>query len=98
MIPTNASILTQSNIFTQVSHRVDAYVVPDPFIVSGTDTKVLALRFVNETIEKVEYILVDNKTDPLATELVISLLKSKPQFILITTRDDDTIRLYWHRP
>jgi uncharacterized membrane protein len=98
MIPTNASILTQSNIFTQVSHRVDAYVVPDPFIASGSATKVLALRFVNETIEKVEYILVDNKTDPLATELVISLLKSKPQFILITTRDDDTIRLYWHRP
>jgi uncharacterized membrane protein len=98
MIPPNASILTQNNIFTQVSQRVDAYVVPNPYIIAGSDTKILAIRFVNETIEQVEYILLDNKTDPMATQLVISLLESKPQlnFILIATRDNDTIRLYWN--
>lgn len=98
MISPNASILTQNNVFPQVSHRVNAYVVPDPFIAAGTDAKILALRFVNETIEKVEYILVDGKTDPTATQLVISLLESRPQFTLITTRDNGAIRLYWRRP
>jgi uncharacterized membrane protein len=98
MIPPNASILTQNNIFTQVSDRVDAYAVPDPFITAGSGTKTLALTFVNETIENVEYVLVDNKTDSMATQLVISFLQSKPQlnFILIATRDNDTIRLYWN--
>ena len=98
MIPPNASILTQNNLFPQVSHRVSAYVVPDPFIAAGTDSKILALNFVNETIEKVEYILVDGKTDPTATQLVISLLETRSQFTLITTRDNDAIRLYWRRP
>jgi uncharacterized membrane protein len=99
MIPANASILTQNNIFPQVSQRVDAYVVPDPYITAGSDSKILALRFVNETIEHVDYILLDNKTDPVATSLVVSLLESKPQFtfVLIATRDNDTIRLYWNR-
>jgi uncharacterized membrane protein len=96
MIPSNASILTQDNIFTQVSHRVDAYVVPDLFI--GSSVNDLALSFVNETMDKVEFILVDNETDPLATTIVLSFLEIKPQFILIAARDDGTILLYWHRP
>lgn len=98
MIPANASILTQDNIFTQVSQRVETYVVPDRFIIAGSDSKILALRFVNETIEHVDYILLDNKTDPMATQLVISVLESKPQFsfVLVETRDNETIRLYWN--
>ena len=96
MIPANASILTQDNIFPQVSQRVEAYVVPNRFITAGSDAKTLALNFVNETIEHVEYILLDNKTDPMATQLVISSMESKPQFnfILTVTRDKGTIRLY----
>lgn len=96
MIPSNASILTQDNIFTQVSHRVDAYVVPDRFIGSGINN--LTVDFVNETMNKVEYILVDNKTDSLATTLVLSLLETKPQFTLIAVRDSGTILLYWRKP
>ncbi len=96
MISANASILTTNNIFPQVSQRVEAYVVPDPYITAGSDSKILALRFVNETIEHVDYILLDNKTDPVATQLVISLLESKSQFnfVLMATRDNGTIRLY----
>jgi uncharacterized membrane protein len=96
MVPTNASILTQDNVFTQVSHRVDAYVVPIWFLRSTI--RDLAVDFVNQTMDKVEYILVDNKTDQVATTLVLSLLATKPDFVLIMTRDNDTIRLYWRKP
>lgn len=95
-VPANASIMTQDNLFTQVSHRVNAYVVPDRFLGSGIND--LAVEFVNETLDKVEYVLIDNKTDPLATTLILSLLEAKPEFLLIITRDNSTIRLYWRKP
>jgi hypothetical protein len=49
-------------------------------------------------LDKVEWVLVDNKTDPIATALVLSLLETKPQFTLIASRDDGTILLYWRKP
>ena len=92
LVPPNASILTQNNIFPYVSHRVDAYVVPVIFLGSGIRN--LAIDFVNKTIDKVEYILVDNKTDSVSTELVLSMLDVKPDFNLLASRDDNTILLY----
>jgi uncharacterized membrane protein len=94
LVPSNASILTQDNLFPYVSHRVDAYVVPDLFLKSSIRN--LTIDFVNQTIDKVEYILLDNKTDPTATELVLSILEVKPDFNLLSSRDDNTILLY-HR-
>jgi uncharacterized membrane protein len=96
LVPPNASILTQDNIFPYVSHRVDAYVVPVLFLNSGIHN--ITVAFVNQTIDKVEYILVDNKTDPLATELILSMLAVKNNFNLLSSRDDDTILLYHRKP
>ncbi len=97
MIPPNASILTQDNIFTQVSNRIDAYVVPWRFLQSSI--RELAMAFVNETLDyKVEYVLVDNKTDPASASLVVSLLETRPQFQLVATRDNETIFLYQRKP
>jgi uncharacterized membrane protein len=92
MVPSNASILTQDNIFPQVSHRVDAYVVPNRFLDSGI--RDLAIRFVYQTMDKVEYILLDSKTDPIATSLVLSLLRIKREFTLTASIDNGTILLY----
>jgi uncharacterized membrane protein len=64
-VPKDASILTQDNIFPHVSHRVDAYVIPDRWIHSG-DIREIAVEFVNQTMDHVEYVLVDSKTDHLA--------------------------------
>jgi uncharacterized membrane protein len=96
LVPSNASILTQDNLFPYISHRVDAYVVPVIFLSSGIGN--LTKDFVNQTIDKVEYILLDNKTDPTSTELVLSILKVKPDFNLVTSRDDNTILLYRRKP
>lgn len=96
MIPQNASILTQDNIFPQVSHRVDAYVVPNRFL--NSSIRNLVIDFLNQTLDNVEYVLLDNKTDPIATEFILSLLVTKPQFTLRTSRDDGTILLYKRQP
>jgi uncharacterized membrane protein len=91
-IPPTASVLTQDNIFPQVSHRLEAYVVPNRFL--ETSIRELAIDFVNKTIDRVEYIIVDNKTDPIATSLILSLLKTRSYFTLIASEDEGTILLY----
>jgi uncharacterized membrane protein len=96
LVPSNASILTQDNLFPYVSHRVDAYVVPVIFL--NSHIRSLTIDFVNQTIDRVEYILLDKKTDPTATELVLSILKVKPDFTLLASGDDNTILLYRRKP
>ena len=95
-LPSNASILTQDNIFPHVSHRTNAYVVPGIWINSSIHD--IIIDFVNQTMDEVEYVLVDDKTDPPVTKLVLSLLENKPQFSLITSKDNGTILLYRHPP
>jgi uncharacterized membrane protein len=92
LVPANASILTQDSLFPQVSDRIDAYVVADRFL--STSIRQLAISFVNQTLEKVQYVLLDNQTDPVATALVLSLLQSQPQFKLLVALDNDSILLY----
>ncbi len=91
-IPPNASILTQDNIFTHVSHRLEAYVVPKRFL--STSIRDLVIDFVNQTIGRVEYVLLDNRTDPVSASLVVSLLNAKQEFILAVSEDNSTILLY----
>jgi len=91
-IPNDAAILTQDNIFPHVSHRLNAYVVPNRFL--NTSIHELAINFVNETLSNVEYVLLDNKTDPIATSFVMWMLQTKPEFTLIKSEDNNTIYLY----
>ncbi|MEM2146882.1 MAG: DUF2079 domain-containing protein, partial [Candidatus Jordarchaeaceae archaeon] len=91
-IPENTSILTQDNIFPHVSHRVNAYVVPRPHLSTGL--RGIVIDFVNQTIDQVEYILLDGKTDSLSFSLVISLLETKQNFVLVFSGDNNTILLY----
>jgi len=92
MVPPNASILTVDHVFPQVSNRIDAYVVPVIWLNSTISN--IIVNFVNQTIDKVQYVLLDNKTDALSTKLVLSMLKVKPDFNLLASRDDNTILLY----
>lgn len=91
-IPENASILTQDNIFPHVSHRVNAYVVPRPHL--STSIRNLVIDFVNQTIDQVDYILLDSRTDPLSSFLVTSLLETKKDFVLVFAGDNNTVLLY----
>jgi uncharacterized membrane protein len=92
MVPSNASILTVDHIFPQVSNRIDAYVVPVIWL--NTTIQSIIIDSVNQTANKVDYILLDNHTDPVATSLVLLLLETKPQFTPIESRDNGEILLF----
>ncbi|MCP8320574.1 MAG: DUF2079 domain-containing protein [archaeon] len=61
LVPNNASIFTQNNIFPHVSGRFEAYTIPSP-IWEGFTSK--ATEMLNTTLEKKpEYILIDLKAN-----------------------------------
>jgi uncharacterized membrane protein len=95
-VPLNASILTQDNLFPHVSHRINAYVFLTRWINSNIND--LVIEFVNQTMDTVDYVLVDSKTDPIATGLILSLLETKPQFKLLTSKDNGKILLFRRQP
>ncbi len=92
LIPQDASILTQDNLFPHVSHRVNAYVVPSRFF--HTNIRNIVVDFLNQTIDRVDYILLDRETDPFAANLTLSFLNTKQQFSLVACKDRETIYLY----
>lgn len=91
-IPTDASILTQNNIFPHVANRIQAYVIPSIHL--STSLSEVAISFTNQTVDTIEYILIDNATDELSASFVLSLLESKSEFFLKETRDNGQILLY----
>ena len=68
LVPKDASVLTQSNIFPLLSSRHDAYVFPSSclYILNHTFNETL-----QNLINKVDYILLDIKSDPIATILTL---------------------------
>jgi uncharacterized membrane protein len=94
-IPANASILTQNNIFPHVANRIEAYVIPSIHLSTGSSE--LAISFANQTLDTVEYILIDNATDEVSTSFALSLLENRSDFYLKEAQDNDTIFLYQRR-
>ena len=85
LVPPNASVLTQNNIFPHFSGRLNAYVFPLPHAVdyAPEDMEV----YVDQLISKSEYVLVDLKTDVYeASELMFSRMW-KMDFRLFAAED-----------
>ncbi|MGQ9460016.1 MAG: DUF2079 domain-containing protein [Candidatus Bathyarchaeaceae archaeon] len=61
LVPPNASVLTQNNIFPHFSSRLNAYVVPLPHAVDYAPEEMKV--YVDQLLNKSEYVLVDLKTD-----------------------------------
>jgi hypothetical protein len=77
-LPSSSSVLTQDNIFPHVSHNVDSYVVPTIYL--GTSLRNLTIDFVNQTLSKVDYVLVDVKSDPFTCSVVFPLMEANRGF------------------
>jgi uncharacterized membrane protein len=61
LIPSNASILAQDNIFPHVSGRFEAYTIPSP---TWEGFSLIAIETLNNTLaKKPEYIIIDLKAD-----------------------------------
>jgi uncharacterized membrane protein len=83
-IPGNASVLTDNELFPQVSSRSNAYVIPtipSMWNVNASEVE----NFTNAILEKVDYLIVDTKTDPLASSVVFSLMNENSTFNVLAS-------------
>lgn len=69
MVPQNASILTQNNIFPHFSNRENAYVYPVALILDRAPPDPMG-EYLNNTVQKADFILVDTITDPSSTAII----------------------------
>lgn len=85
-IPGNASVLADNALFPQVSSRSNAYVIPTiPPI--WNDHVAEGRNFTNAILEKVDYLIVDTKTDPFASSVVFSLMNDNSAFNVLASAD-----------
>ena len=85
-IPPNASVITDNALFPHVSSRSNAYVVPTiPPLWNNHETE--GRNFTEAILGKVDYVIVDTKTDPLASSVVFSLIKENSIFKLFASAD-----------
>jgi uncharacterized membrane protein len=85
-IPGNASVLTDNALFPQVSSRNNAYVIPTiPPI--WNDHVAEGENFTNALLDQVDYLIVDTKTDPLASSVVFSLMNENSTFNVLASAD-----------
>jgi uncharacterized membrane protein len=77
LIPNNASILTQNNIFAHLSQRGNAYAIPFSSTFPNPDDFYPTL---DSYIRSVSYILIDGATDPLSASLILSVGAVKSDF------------------
>jgi uncharacterized membrane protein len=85
-LPSNASVATHNNLFPQVSSRIDAYALPtiDPlWSVNPGESK----RFIDDILGRVDYVLLDIKSDPFASGVVFSLLEKNHGFRVLVSAD-----------
>jgi uncharacterized membrane protein len=78
MIPQNASVLTQNNIFPHVSGRANAYTIPSP------NWSKEYQRIANETLQnlrkiEIDYVLIDLKSEPYSASSGMLILN---EFVL----------------
>lgn len=85
-IPPNASVMTDNALFPHVSSRSNAYVIPTIPPV-WTDHVAEGKNFTNAILEEVEYLIVDTKTDPLASSVVFSLMEKNSTFKVLASAD-----------
>lgn len=81
IIPQNASILTQNNLFPQFSNRINAYVVP--VVQTTSDSESGAIKsYILQELNESDYVLLDSiglGTDPW-TNFVLNLLNNSSDF------------------
>jgi len=83
LIPSNASILTQNDIFPHISGRRNAYVFPFSSTFENPTDFIPTLR---TYISEVEYILIDWSSDPI-TSIFLFELNVTEQFGLLAEAD-----------
>jgi uncharacterized membrane protein len=71
LVPQDASILTQNNIFPHFSNRVNAFAYPVEVILDRAPPNDMD-AYLNEIVQKSDFILVDMNTDPSTSAAIVS--------------------------
>jgi uncharacterized membrane protein len=85
-LPADASVATHNNLFPQVSSNINAYVLPtiDPIWNANPNE---SKSFVAGILKKVDYILVDIKSDSFTSGVVFSLMEKNYGFRVLVSAD-----------
>jgi len=85
-VPPQASIITINNIFPHLSSRINAYVVPSiPPLYAANSLQ--CEEFTDNTLQKVDYALVDIRSDQFAASMVFSSIRNHPDFKVYVSAD-----------
>jgi uncharacterized membrane protein len=79
MVPSNASILTQNNLFPHFSNRINAYVIP-PINVESESAKRNITNYIKQQINKTDFILLDLKVYQTWTSFALSEITKHGKF------------------
>lgn len=75
LVPSNASVLTQNNIFPHFSNRLNAYVLPLPSAMEFAPNEMSL--YVNQLLNRSDFVLIDVKTDVYnASDLIFGRIKT----------------------
>jgi uncharacterized membrane protein len=85
-IPSNASVLADNALFPHVSSRSNAYVIPTIAPV-WTGHAAEGSNFIQAILDEVDYLVVDTKTDPIASSVVFSLMNENSSFGVFASAD-----------
>jgi uncharacterized membrane protein len=85
-LPSNASVATHNNLFPQVSSRLNAYALPTIDPLWNADPNESRI-FVDGILGKVDYVLVDTKSDSFASSVVFSLMEKDHGFRVLVSAD-----------
>ena len=97
LVPENASILTQDNLFPLLSNRLNAYLFPSGVRYPPGETFGKVLK---SLIDKVDFIVLDLKTDTIVTPTILSQISENGNFKLYASIDGAIIlkRNYTNSP
>ena len=87
-LPSNASVVTQNNIFPLLSNRANAYLFPSNVHYPPGETLKNAL---NSLFAKVDFIIVDFGTDPIVSPMMLSYAYDLGNFSIYASSDGAVI-------
>jgi len=75
LVPNDASILTQNNIFPHFSSRSNSYVYPVPVYIEKAPPEAID-NYINDIVEKSEFVLIDSTTDFFSSNAILTKIDS----------------------
>ncbi len=75
LIPSDASVLTQNNLFPPVSSRLNAYVIPHKEILNLKFEKLYP--YMKGLVNKVDFVFIDYKSDPYTGSILLLLIRGE---------------------